>query len=147
MTGPPEHRNGPQKVTIRRRKTLPQDTIKRHLQDQNNPVVHSNAIIMVMKLPVAEEDHPLLRANPIAAVAALMTGQKEVMAVNHRARKENTNQEKTQDIRTTAQRAVSAVARRKVLNQEILHIRGVRPMMISPNVALMGIHPGKKGPM
>ncbi len=145
MTGPPEHRKEPQKVTIRRRKLLPQDTINRHLPEQNNPVVNSNEITMVTKQPVAAEDHQRPRANPIAAGPVLMTVQKEAMAVNHRVRKESTNQGKVRDILTTAQKAVSAAARRKASNHAALLIRGARLMMINPREVSAANHPAKNG--
>ncbi len=98
---------------------------------------------MVTKLPVAEESHPLLPANLIAAEPVRMTVQKEAMVVNHRAKKENTNQEKVRGIQTIALKAVSAAARRKALNQGALLIQVARPMMISQSVALVVSHPAK----
>jgi hypothetical protein len=143
MTGPPEHRKEPQKVTIRQRKLLPQDPVNRHLPEQNNPVVNSNEIIMVTKLPVAEENHLRLRANPIAAGPVLMISQKEAMAANHQAKKENINQEKVRDTQTTAQRAVSAAAKRKASNHAALHTQVARLMTINQREVLAVNHQGK----
>jgi hypothetical protein len=152
MTGPPEHRKEPQKVTTRRRKLLPQDTINRHLPEQNNPVVNSNEIIMVMKRPVAAEDHLRLRANLIAAGPVLTTGRKEVMVANRLVKRKVIHPKEKVVIRTgqtlmTGTKAVLVVVKRKVSNQGVPLIPAARHMMISLREISMVNHPGKKGPM
>ena len=161
MTVPPEHLKEPRKVTIRRKKLPVQETINRHLPEQNQQVVNSKEIIMVTNLPVAEESRRL-RVSHIAAGQTLTTGQKEATAPSLPAKGKVTHPKEKGAILTgktlmtaitpIAIGAVSAGVKRKASNQEILLIRAGQLLMTNPKEAPIAIgvtanRPAKKGLM
>jgi hypothetical protein len=135
-----------------RRKKLPvQDTINRHLPEQNQRVVNSKEIIMATNLPVAGENLRL-QVSHIAAGQTLTTDRKGATAQSLPAREKAIHPNEKAVILTgkalmTVIRAVSAVAKRKVSNQEIHHTQAGQLLMINPKETSMANHPAKKGPM
>ena len=149
MTVPPEHLKEPPKVAIRRKKLHVQETINRHLREQNQLVVNSKEIIMVTNLPVAEESRRL-QVSHIAAGQTLTTGQKEATAPNLPAKGKVIPPKEKAAILTgkalmTEIKAVLVAVRRKASNPAVLLIQEGQLLMTNLKEASTANRPAKEG--